>query len=261
MLEFFTPECVQLPILSETYCNAEEIKAKLEPYNGPFKDLLNDPKYHKGKLLHFYPSDGNNGKKIGGGYRPEEHICPEQDKFQKSYIDYIRKHMVFKDGVMGKVQRRLKSCANKIRPQIRPEEVTYVGVHIRRTDHLRFMNEQHGMEPLGADYYNDAMDYFREEYDNCVFIVASDDMKWTKKKIDKSHNDVYFSNMNPTFHNTQTGILMDDDLSKAAYDLALLSSCNHTVVSRGTYSMWIAMIATGEYYTEYGAIVPPDLQG
>ena len=42
MLEFFTPECVQLPILSETYCNAEEIQAKLEPYNGPFKDLIND---------------------------------------------------------------------------------------------------------------------------------------------------------------------------------------------------------------------------
>ena len=140
-------------------------------------------------------------------------------------------------------------------------EVTYVGVHIRRTDHLKFMKTENDMDPLTADYYNDAMDYFREEYENCIFVVASDDMKWTKKKIDTSQNDVYFSNMNPTFHNTKEGIFMDDDLSKAAYDLALLSSCNHTVVSRGTYSMWIAMICPGEYYTEYGAIVPPDLQG
>ena len=113
--------------------------------------------------------------------------------------------------------------ASKIK-QLPPEEVTYVGVHIRRTDHLQFMKDQHEMEPLGADYYNDAMEYFREEYDNCIFVVASDDMKWSKKKIDKTHNDVYFSNMNPTFHNTKEGIFMDDDLSKAAYDLALLSN-------------------------------------
>ena len=168
--------------------------------------------------------------------------------------------MVFKNDIMAKVQRRLRGLASKLK-QLKPEQVTYIGVHIRRTDHLQFMKDQHDMEPLNGDYYNDAMDYFREEYDNCIFVIASDDMKWAKKKINKNFQDVYFSNMNPTFHNTKEGIFMDDDLNKAAYDLALLSSCNHTVVSRGTYSMWIAMISPGEYYTEYGAIVPPELQG
>ena len=85
----------------------------------------------------------------------------------------------------------------------------------------------------------------------------------------------------------EDGNLFDADYSKAAYDLALLSNCNHTIVSRGTYSLWgkyfwfknflnckyfiftylllfiflVAMLAGGEYYTEYGAIVPPHLQG
>jgi hypothetical protein len=37
---------------------------------------------------------------------------------------------------------------------------------------------------------------------------------------------------------------------------ALLMSCNHTVITRGTYSMWAGVLAGGEYYTEYGTIVP-----
>ena len=96
------------------------------------------------------------------------------------------------------------------------------------------------------------------------------------------------SDSNPTFKKDEHGNLFDADYSKAAYDLALLSNCNHTIVSRGTYSLWgkyfwfknflnckyfiftyfflffiflVAMLAGGEYYTEYGAIVPPHLQG
>ena len=49
------------------------------------------------------------------------------------------------------------------------------------------------------------------------------------------------------------------DPDAAAYDLALLISCNHTIITRGTYTMWIAMLAGGEYYSEYGPIMPPDL--
>ena len=51
------------------------------------------------------------------------------------------------------------------------------------------------------------------------------------------------------------------DPDAAPFDLALLVNCNHTIISRGTFSMWAAMLAGGEYYTEYGAIVPTYLQG
>ena len=113
MLAFFTPESVQLPVLRETFCNADEIIANLQPYSGPFKDLINGQEYHKGKLIAFYPSD-KTGKKMGG-YKPEEHISPEQEEFQKAYIQYIRKHMEFKGGMRDKVQRRLKSLASKVK--------------------------------------------------------------------------------------------------------------------------------------------------
>ena len=54
---FFEPNVVTklLPVLSEVYCNPEDIKSRLVGYNGPFKDLVNDKTVHKGKLIEFYP--------------------------------------------------------------------------------------------------------------------------------------------------------------------------------------------------------------
>ena len=84
---FFDPEVVtsQLPVLSEVYCNPEDIKSRLtDGYNGPFKDLVNDPKWRKGKLIEFYPPT----EKDTSGYRPEEHVSQEQDAFNKVSLHY-----------------------------------------------------------------------------------------------------------------------------------------------------------------------------
>jgi Glycosyl transferase family 11 len=36
-------------------------------------------------------------------------------------------------------------------------------------------------------------------------------------------------------------------------------SCNHTIITRGTFTMWAAVLAGGEYYTEYGTIIPQEM--
>lgn len=41
------------------------------------------------------------------------------------------------------------------------------------------------MRKLRKSYFFDAMDYFREEYDNVAFVFVSDDMTWGKKKLGK----------------------------------------------------------------------------
>ena len=40
----------------------------------------------------------------------------------------------------------------------------------------------------------------------------------------------------------------DGDLV-AGYDLALLSQCNHTILSYGTYSYWAGLLAGGSTFT------------
>ena len=63
------------------------------------------------------------------------------------------------------------------------------------------------------------MEYFNEEYENCIFVVASDDIKWAKKHLKQENNQIYFSEQNPTFSlmTDQSPIykpVMDDDISK-----------------------------------------------
>ena len=210
--------------------------------------------------MEFYPGrrtrqDG----KIVGGYNPIEHLSKEQEEFQKAYIKHIKKNMHFKNDIIEKAHARLLEVANS--RKLDTKKAIFIGVHVRKTDHADFVKRQLNLEPIYDEYYNDGMDYFRDNYDNCVFIVASDDIEWCKKHIDTSKEDVVFSESNPTFYRDKDGNLSDEDDSKAAYDLVLLSSCNHTVVSRGTFSFWVAMLAGGEYFTENGIIVPPQHYG
>ena len=92
------------------------------------------------------------------------------------------------------------------------------------------------------------MEYFREEYDHPAFVYVSDDMEWGEKELgdlaDK-HGDLFL-----------VGCGDGDDPDCVGKDFALLSSCNHTITTHGTFGHWAAYLAGGEIYTEYGAIVP-----
>ena len=119
-----------------------------------------------------------------------------------------------------KVVKKLKSLAKEFYGKKKPKEVTYVGIHIRRTDYNFYYEKEYGIKPKKSSYYNDAMEYFNEEYENCIFVVASDDIKWAKKHLKKPNNThIHFSEQNPTFSlmTDQSPIykpVMDDDISK-----------------------------------------------
>ncbi|XP_059089721.1 galactoside alpha-(1,2)-fucosyltransferase 1-like [Tigriopus californicus] len=133
------------------------------------------------------------------------------------------------------------------------KEITFIGVHNRRTDHLEYFERYFKKKPLKPSYFHDAMDIFRDEYDHPAFIFVSDDMEWARAKIKNKLGDVFF-----------VGTGNPDSEVDIGTDLALLASCNATILSRGTFSIWAAILSGGEYYTEFGTIVPehkihPDL--
>ena len=55
-------------------------------YNGPFKNLVNDEKWQKGKLINFYPLNGAESF----GYNPMDHSGPEQDLFNQVLVIPIK---------------------------------------------------------------------------------------------------------------------------------------------------------------------------
>ena len=83
-------------------------------------------------------------------------------------------------------------------------------------------------------------------------------MHWGKENLAHlSKNDLYF------IGNGYGEELLDEDESdtlkkeseltpkSSSMDFALLASCNHTIGSRGTYSIWASRFAGGEILTEF----------
>lgn len=74
-------------------------------------------------------------------------------------------------------------------------EITFVGVHNRRTDYLEFRRKRLGLDPLYEDYFEDAMEYYREEYDHPAFLYVSDEMEWgavNLKELAERDGDIFF---------------------------------------------------------------------
>lgn len=94
-----------------------------------------------------------------------------------------------------------------------------VCIHIRRGD---FLTKRYPV--AGVDYIQSAMKVFTSKYQNVQFIVVSDDMKWCRKNI---HNVIY------------------SPFWKDIDDMALLTLCDHVIVTSGTFGWWGAWLANG----------------
>merc|ERR1712038_1308928 len=78
------------------------------------------------------------------------------------------------DDVLRQLERDFRLENN----MVQGSDVTFVGVHDRRTDYLEFRRKRLKLRPLYRGYFEDAFEYFRTEYDNVIFVFVSDDMAW-----------------------------------------------------------------------------------
>ena len=83
-----------------------------------------------------------------------------------------------------------------------------------------------GADHLKNQYFLQAMYVFMENLKHPVFIIVTDDPQWAHAQIHKSFK--------PYF----TGFYNQTQQDSAGLDMALLSSCNHMVLSRGTFGLW-----------------------
>ena len=120
-------------------------------------------------------------------------------------------------------------------------EYVRVGVHVRRGDFLGAWARSKGFTVANERYLQRAMNYFVERFPRVQFIVASNDIKWCQKHVTLS-----------MFNNTNVNITFSVK-HNTGQDLALLASCDHTVMTTGTYSWWSAWLANGTtvYYANF----------
>ena len=62
--EIFRPDIFEIPVLSEAFCNVDDLK--FENYVGPLEKLITDPDLRHGKLIYFYPM--LTGRNVKGGF-------------------------------------------------------------------------------------------------------------------------------------------------------------------------------------------------
>ncbi|XP_006770052.2 PREDICTED: galactoside 2-alpha-L-fucosyltransferase 1 [Myotis davidii] len=119
-----------------------------------------------------------------------------------------------------------------LREQIRREFTPFVGVHVRRGDYLQIMPQRWKGVVGDRAYLREAMDWFRARHEAPVFVVISNGMAWCRENVDASRGDVVFAG--------------DGQEASPGKDFALLTQCNHTIMTIGTFGFWAAYLAGGD---------------
>jgi galactoside 2-L-fucosyltransferase 1/2 len=125
------------------------------------------------------------------------------------YIDPgIRKKIQFKPIILSHAKVVLSNFP----------EFFLIGIHIRQYEqvHLRAPTRQ---------YYVNAMSYFISRYQSVGFVVVCEDPVWCTKQ--------------PQFQRENTHIM---EKNHFAIDMAILASCDHMIISMGTFGWWAAYI-------------------
>lgn len=107
------------------------------------------------------------------------------------------------------------------------EKSIFIGIHIRRGDYLTD-NYHEGLTPP-IEYYTAAIEYIknklRKEIRKSSFFVASDDISWVKSQ------------------SVFDGMVITQEGFRPEEDMAILSACEHLILSAGTFSWWSAYLS------------------
>ena len=161
-------------------------------------------------------------------------------KYFESQKAAIRQHFSFREeilvlgrGYLTQAYEESYGLAN-----IPLKAVTYIGVHIRRGDMLHSDTIKKGFTVATVEYLEAAMVFFASRHRHPLFVVCSDDIPWSRHHVPRTLGPVAFSSER-----------------YAVEDLAILSLCNHTIITVGTFGWWAGWLAGGTvlYYADFPA--------
>ena len=179
-----------------------------------------------------------------GTYDPRFENLPDSDvslrgylqswKYFQKYESEIRQQFAFKDSVLAEARDYLVNTSRRYKVSPAAGSITLVGVHIRRGDRTTARLSRY-YRVADKSYIVKAMNDFRRNYTRVHFVVCSDDIPWCKEHLGQQKN--------VSFSEGKTHII----------DFAILSLCNHTLATVGTFGWWAAWLAGGTttYYANH----------
>ena len=156
----------------------------------------------------------------------------------KNTQDVIRNHLKFTKMINIRAETFYRIHHYRMFRTVRKENIVHIGVHIRRGDMLSKIHADYGYTVVDKTYLRKAVTFYERKFrmKTIVFVVCSDDLRWAK------------ANFPPNSHHV---IFCPGD--KDHVDLAILSLCNHSIITTGTFSWWSGWLTGGHvvYYKGY----------
>ncbi|CAG5116811.1 unnamed protein product, partial [Candidula unifasciata] len=144
--------------------------------------------------------------------------------------DEVRQEFTFHDSIANAAANILHDVGEKY------NFTMTVGVHVRRTDFLTKKLQRLGYAAPDKSYFMKAFSLMKSKFPGrkISFLVASDDLPWCEENL-SGNNVIIMPKASPAVH------------------MATLSSCDHVIISGGSYGWWSGWLANGYviYFTGY----------
>ena len=146
---------------------------------------LEEAKYKTGKSLLMFPNGllmSAFDETFGEDYNYHMDDVP-------GLLDTVMNAFTFRGDFINPAKSVLMNIAHEYRENHpkkfkKKKDITFVGIHQRRGDHVSFRDEGN-IDELGASYFLEAMEMYREKFKRVVFVFVSDDLEWGIEKLEK----------------------------------------------------------------------------
>jgi galactoside 2-L-fucosyltransferase 1/2 len=165
-------------------------------------------------------------------------------KYFNECTDDVKLQLQFKPSIMSKANAFICDILSKISNNNEDPNNNYrssnvlIGVHIRHGDMLTEKLISMGFVTASDKYIRNSMKFYENLFSNSViFIICSDDHRWVGEHISRwNFKYIFMSNY-----------------TDPMIDLAILSMCNHSIITSGTFSWWAGWLAGGMvvYYEKF----------
>jgi len=159
-------------------------------------------------------------------------------KYTRSIERRLRQHFVF----LPEIRQFVDDFIAASRPPGWLANFVRVGVHVRRGDVVTKEKINFGYTTPGARYFAHAIRYFVDRFDRVQFIVVSNDIDWCRNNLAEFAMTLR--------HRVNITYLSQHSRAK---DFAVVASCEHVIMSTGTYGWWAGWLVRGTtiYYADW----------
>lgn len=137
----------------------------------------------------------------------------------------LRKQLTFRTSIREWANRTLEKISRE-HNYTRRDDVTFVGVHVRRGDMMRSV-ASYGYQVATPEYLHKAIAKF-QNISNIIYIVCSLEIRWVQEHL-----------------RNLTNVFYSDPKHGAHKDMALLAACDHVITTVGTFGWWGGWLSGG----------------